>query len=125
MPPNTSILQCPKCQKPLVNIASKVERIHPVAVFIDKYYMRIMLVGIICSLAIFLAVVLLSQPPEKEHISIIASKGRAAGFALLAAAITPAIIMYFLVRCFSLYRITDCPYCGFHEKQKLGRSNTS
>ncbi|MFT6596120.1 MAG: hypothetical protein ACJAT3_002100 [Akkermansiaceae bacterium] len=27
-----------------------------------------------------------------------------------------------LLRLFPVWRITDCPYCGFHEKQKLGLS---
>lgn len=38
MKPNQSVPQCPECEKPLVNIGSKVEPIHPVARFIrDRY----------------------------------------------------------------------------------------
>ena len=44
MTPNLSVLQCPECQKPLVNIGSKVERIHPVARFIRERSTTIVMV---------------------------------------------------------------------------------
>lgn len=41
MTANRSILQCPDCGKPLINIGSKVARIHPVARFIRDRYLTI------------------------------------------------------------------------------------
>ena len=37
--------------------------------------------------------------------------------------LSPAIIIILVLKCFNLYRVTDCPYCGFHEAQKLGDSS--
>ena len=37
-------------------------------------------------------------------------------------ALVPFVVNFLLLRLFPVWRITDCPYCGFHEKQKLGLS---
>ena len=50
--PNTSVLQCPECKKALVNIGSKVERIHPIARFVKDYYMWIVFSWVIFILII-------------------------------------------------------------------------
>lgn len=34
----------------------------------------------------------------------------------------PVFSMYILKRLYPLYRVTRCPYCGHHEKLKLGRN---
>ena len=111
--PNKSILECPQCGKPLVNIASKVERVHPVAKFITRHHFKIMLLMSFVSVAMTL---------------LYLSNGnfeRGMAFAWSGLILAPAVIMYFLLRMFSLYRITDCPHCGYHEKQRLGSSTTS
>jgi len=37
-------------------------------------------------------------------------------------ALVPFVVNFLLLRLFPVWRITNCPYCGFHEKQKLGLS---
>lgn len=108
---NKSILQCPECKKPLVNIGSKVERIHPIARFINNHN--------------FTIVIILALVSTGLVFSGKFSGARSIGYAWVALLMAPSVIMYFLLRVFNLYRVTDCPYCGFHEEQKLGRSNIS
>lgn len=50
--------------------------------------------------------------------------GFGGGHVLLAMAIVPFVLNYFLLRLFPVYRLTDCPYCGFQEEQKLGFSDS-
>ena len=49
---------------------------------------------------------------------------RSAGYGGVALIFVPSIVMYFLKRAYPLYRVTDCPYCGYHAKQKLGHSSS-
>ena len=104
--PNTMVLQCPICKHALVKTGSKVERIHPIPVFCKEHYMSIVGVNAILSCII---------------VGLSPGLGRSVGYALFAWLCFPSAIMFILVRSFSLYRITDCPYCGYHHKQKLGR----
>ena len=112
METNRSVLQCPECEKALVNIGSKVERTHPVARFINKHYNRIIGTWTFLSPVLVIAYGYL----------VAGYVDRFLGFALIATLLAPFAVLYLLVRCFSLWRVTDCPYCGFHEEQKLGRS---
>lgn len=112
METNRSILQCPDCEKALVNIGSKVERIHPVAKFINKHYNRI-----IGTWTFFTPVIVIGYA-----YAVAGYIDRFVGFALIATLLAPFAVLYLLLRSFSLWRVTDCPYCGFHEEQKLGRS---
>ena len=124
MKPNKSVLQCPQCGKALVKIGSKVKRIHPVPRFIDKNYLAIVVTWSVLSVGIIL-ITALGAPPQmvEQGFSVRAvGAGKGIGFAWIALLMLPSAVMYFLVRAFSLWRITDCPYCGFHEEQKLGRS---
>ena len=109
---NSSILSCPRCGKPLVNIASKVVRVHPVARFIEEHHFHLV---IICGF-IMTGILLLGY--QLGFLGYF----RGALFAWLALITAPSMIMYFVVRCFSFYRVTECPYCDFREQQKLGRS---
>ncbi len=103
------MLQCPDCSKPLINIGSSVERIHPVARFIKNYYWRIQIVSVAAILLAFVGMALIWP---RSGIAYVAEP-----FLLL-----PTITMFILIRRFSLYRVTNCPYCGFHHERKLGRS---
>ena len=116
MESNRSVLQCPECQKALVNIGSRVERIHPIPRFINQNYTNIVGAWALVSIVGLIVVPLLFGGLYW---------GRFLGFALVGSILTPSIVMFFLVRCFPVYRITDCPYCGFHEKQKLGLSESA
>jgi len=108
---NNSILQCPECDRGLVNIGSKVERIHPVAVFINNHSFKIVPIwAVIATLLVF---------------SGVFGGGMSIGYGWIAILFAPSVIMYFLLRVFSIYRITDCPYCGYHFKQRLGRTGSS
>ena len=111
MNPNKAILQCPDCKKPLVNIASRVERIHPVARFIKNHDAKI-----IFTWAIFITYIVFFVGFGGGGTS------RSIGFGWVALLMVPSVITYFLTRLFPIYRITDCPYCGYHHKQKLGHS---
>ena len=110
MKKNQSVLSCPSCSKPLVNIASKVERVHPVARFINAYHTAIMITmsGMLLTLIV----------------TGVFGYDRFIGFAVIISVIIPHIIMFFLIRCFKIYRVTECPYCGYHEEQELGHSHT-
>ena len=107
---NKSMLSCPSCSKPLVNIASRVERVHPVARFVNAYNVWIMVVvsGILLTLIV----------------TGVFGYDRFIGFAVIISVIFPHIIMFFLIRCFKIYRVTECPYCKYYEEQELGYSHT-
>ena len=45
--------------------------------------------------------------------------GRGTGWMLLFLPPLPATAIFFFVRCFPRYRVTDCPHCGFSEVTKL------
>ncbi|MGE9266740.1 MAG: hypothetical protein ACQKBY_01485, partial [Verrucomicrobiales bacterium] len=111
---NTSILACPECEKALINIGSKVERIHPVVRFIDRYEMQMV--------AIWWTLTLLGLG---YGIGEGMGNLRSAGFGGVAVMVVPHIVFYFVRRLFPLYRVTDCPYCGFHAEQRLGHSSLS
>lgn len=113
---NRSILQCPECKKPLVNIGSRVERIHPIARLIKNHYLAtifgwMLLVPGICWLTY-------------QHVDTNGGGSLNMSFGFFSLLMVPFIINFFLLRMFPIYRITDCPYCGFHEKQKLGLSES-
>lgn len=111
--PNRSIITCPECGHGLVKIGSKVERIHAIPRFITRHHTLINIVWVFVSpFALFLC------------IRGTGYTTRTVGLAWGAFLFAPSLIMYFLVRVFNLYRITDCPYCGFHEEVKLGRDTT-
>lgn len=110
--PNSSIIECPQCHKPLINIGSKVERIHPVAKFIENHGFRT--TGIASASLLILLIIFIDTLGLK----------RSAGYGGVALIFVPSIVMYFLKRAYPLYRVTDCPYCGYHAKQKLGHSSS-
>jgi len=112
---NRSVLQCPECKKPLVNIGSKVARIHPVACFIrDRYLTTIVIWLLLMPGIIYLTHWILGG--ERGQLSV--------SFGTFALAMVPFVINFTLLRLFPVWRITDCPYCGFHEKQRLGLSES-
>jgi hypothetical protein len=45
--------------------------------------------------------------------------GRAMGFWFFFLPAVPGFVLYFVVRLFPRYRVTHCPFCGFHELVKL------
>lgn len=45
--------------------------------------------------------------------------GRGTGWMLLFLPPLPASAIFFVVRCFPRFRVTDCPHCGFSEVTKL------
>lgn len=115
MKPNRSILVCPECEKPLVGIGSRLERIHPLARMVKGWY----------GVTIFIWYVLMFFGLKLVfHLFGTGTSGFGGGYVLLALAMVPFVLNYFLLRIFPVYRITDCPYCGFHEKQKLGFSES-
>ncbi|MDB4300557.1 hypothetical protein N9961_00615, partial [bacterium] len=111
---NRSVLSCPSCENPLVNIGSKVERIHPVARFIRDRYMTIVF-GWVLLVPFIIGYV------SKLHFG---GGGNTHGMGFFALLVLPFVVNFFLLRIFPVYRITDCPYCGFHEKQHLGLSDS-
>lgn len=97
----------------LANIGCKVERIHPFARFMGKYtFAKIVVWGIVS----FLLFILLSF--FLGNMVLI----RLLGWAWFYAFLAPILIMYFIRSLIPLYRIKDCPFCGYHEEIKLGRS---
>ena len=103
------ILQCPGCSKPLVHFGSKVRRVHPVARFVTKHWVKMMFLSY--PLLILTAVVLVWFYPSEIWPWMLG--------ALLP---LPPFLAYFMLRCFPIYRITECPYCGFYHEQRLGFS---
>ena len=112
IPMKSPILQCPQCKKSLVNIASEVERIHPIPRFIKKYSYRMLGWW---TLATFPILYILA-----EHTNLLGL--RHIVFAWFALICFPCVVIYILPRFFSVYRITHCPYCGFHDEVKLGKA---
>ena len=109
-----AILDCPSCGMPLVNIGSRVERIHPLPRFIERrYYTIILLWG-------FSSIILLGI---LNAFLAISTKRNELGMLGLVVILAPAFLMRVLKCSFPLYRITDCPFCGHHEKLNLGRSS--
>lgn len=109
-----SILVCQACGMSLANIGSKVERIHPVARFFEHHTaVKILVWGLIC-LSIIL---LLAYANVFDHMHPLIAE-----LACFIAFLAPILILYFIRSRIPLYRITDCPFCGHHEKLKLGRS---
>lgn len=109
--PNTSILKYPSCQRALVNIGSRVERTHPVPTFLNRHYMRIHVIWILA-----LPVLMWIQHHNYPY------PIRGAGFHFLALLVLPSILIFFTVKSFPLHRITECPFCGHTETQRLGHS---
>ncbi len=109
-PDNHATVQCPDCAKPLVNIGSKVDRIHPIPKFITNYH-NYLLLACCTGFSLF-------------FFSGVLGYDRFFGFALVGSFCFSAFILFLTVRLFSLWRITDCPYCGYNHKRKLGRSNS-
>lgn len=104
-----SIIQCSKCLKSLVGFGSKVRRIHPVARFMVKHSIKILVLWFPFFTAAILALIYFW--PSKVWTGI---------YAVLLP--LPPFIVYFLPRCFPIYRITECPYCGSSHAQRLGYS---
>ena len=98
-----------------MNIGSKVERIHPVARFIkDRSF--VIIAGWVVLLPIIGIFTL--------KVTGVYKFGTIMGLGILALMVVPFAVNFFLLRLFPVYRITDCPYCGFHEKQYLGRTES-
>ena len=97
----------------LANIGSKVERIHPVARFMDKHTLAMTLVwgGVSFGLFIILSFAL----ENRSHVRLL-------GWIWFYSFVAPILIMYSIRSLLPIYRITDCPFCGHHEEIKLGRS---
>ena len=103
--PGKAILKCPSCEKSLVNIGSRVERVHPVPRFIDRHYWKIFL----SFLPLYFVVA-----------SVVGGAGRGFFLGYLGFMMIPVFGMYILKRMYPVYRVTDCPYCGYHHKLHLG-----
>ena len=111
MKKNTNpILECPHCKKGLVNIGSNLERLHPVAKFINRNRDKI-LAAWFCLTPFLIYAMAVSLFPDDMRSLIVA---------LLAMVISPPVFLACIERSYSIYRVTDCPYCGFHDEEKLG-----
>ena len=97
-----------------MNIGSEVKRLHPVARFIEDHYTGIVLGWGILTPAMIYWVAREQSPVQMKSV----------GYAWGALLFLPSFVMFFLIRAFSLYRVTNCHYCGHHETQKLGRSHS-
>ena len=106
-----AILKCPSCEKSLVNIGSYVERIHPVPRFIERHYWLVVIGWGASTPVLFILLGLIGI-----------GSGNCGAHGWLGLMLMPVFAMYFLKRMYPIYRITDCPYCGHHEKLKLGHS---
>lgn len=113
--PGGSSLQCPQCYVVLAIVGSKVERIHPVARFITHHY-----TGIVVGWGLLTPAILYLFARGQTPVQM-----KTVGFAWVALMSIPSLVMFFLIRAFSLYRVTQCPHCGYREVKKLGRSPTA
>jgi len=93
-------------------MASKVERIHPIPKFIKKHFDRMVEWWVVATVPILY--ILAEQMNELEL--------RGLGFVWLALIGIPCSILYMIPKFFSVYRITHCPYCNFHDEAKLGKA---
>lgn len=92
-----------------------MERIHPVARFIRKRYATIVVAWLLfIPLIIYLTGLIAGD----------LGGARVIAFCFFALLLIPFVVNFFLLRLFPVWRITDCPYCGFHEEQKLGLSES-
>ncbi len=109
-----SILVCQACGMSLANIGSKVERIHPVARFFEHHTAVKILAWCFISLSLFLLLAYVNVF-DRMHPLI-------AELTWFITFLVPILILYFIRSLIPLYRIKDCPFCGHHEKHKLGIS---
>lgn len=107
-PSGKSILECPSCEKSLLKIGSRVERVDPVPRFIDRHYLKVIVVS---ALSFPLVVAATGGPDRGMFLGWM-------GFIIL-----PVLVMYVLRRMYPIYRVTLCPHCGYREQLKLGRSS--
>lgn len=111
MKANPSILQCPNCKRGLVGIGSKLERIHPIPRYIKNNFDRIFPCGILATFPLLYAFVELTESTDLRGIMF-------AWFGLIAIA---SVILFLIPKFFDVYRITDCPNCGFHDEDNIGK----
>jgi len=97
----------------LANIGSKVERIHPIARFMGKHTLAMILVWGVVSFGLF--IILSFALENRSHVRLL-------GWIWFYSFVTPILIMCSIRSLLPIYRITDCPFCGHHEEIKLGRS---
>lgn len=108
---NSAILQCPECDHGLVNMGSSIQRIHPIPKYIQRNYDRILVVWyILTPFLVYLMALSLRGGGDMRSLAI----------ALLVMIFTPPLVMTCIRRAFPIYRITDCPFCGYHGEVKLG-----
>ena len=99
-----------------MNIGSKVLRIHPVARFIRDHYVTTVVIWFLMMPVIISVTQWALRDSRGGSLNIT--------FGVFALALVPFVVNFTLLRLFPVWRITDCPYCGFHEKQKLGLSES-
>lgn len=104
------ILECPKCKKGLVSIGSKLERLHPVAKFISQKRDKILVIWF-CAIPFMIYAMAVSLHPGDL---------RSLAVAIIGMVMAPPIFLACIERSFRIYRVTDCPYCGYHDEEELG-----
>lgn len=104
-------LCCPSCEKPMPLVGRGRVIRHPEAEKLDQ--MSFAITGWWC---LFL---LVSCGIAMGGESGLVGRFLAWGFVFLPA--LPSMVIFFLVRCFPSYRITECFHCGFGEMVRLTR----
>jgi len=102
-------LRCPDCSKPLIRHSSKIQRVHPVARFFTTHWVKFIFTAY--PILIVITVLGIYLWPSKNWVYIFS-----------ASLPLPPFISYFLLRCFPIYRVTECPFCGSYRELKLGYS---
>lgn len=103
-------LSCPHCGKLIPLMGRRHSTRHPVAERLREHSFAI--TGWWCLFLLFCWVLMFFV--EQDFVL-----GRAAGWWVCFLPMLPAVIIYFTVRCFARYRVTECPYCGHRDSQKL------
>lgn len=103
-------LACPACGEPCPLIGRRDTMRHPFAQMLEDHSFRITAWWSL----IFVCSVLATCFGGFGF-----PMGRGMGWGLMIVPILPALLIWFVVRLFPVYRVTSCPYCGFKEIEKM------
>lgn len=86
---------------------------HPLARLLERHSLAITLLWGFCALSLLTLLAVLG---------VVASDRFTLGLMGMTLILAPIWLLHWLKRAFPIYRITDCPFCGHHERRKLGHA---
>ena len=103
--------QCPECKKGLVNIGSYLIRIHPIPKFLREHNDRIFQAWVLLSILTTILIAISFDDIDMRFIMFFWMGMIAFG----------GVILFLIPKFFDVYRVTECPYCGYHKEKNIGK----